>query len=46
MDALGVFPTLVHSGTFHALSLVSKVVYHYVLVMTQHVVINVLKTMA
>ena len=46
MDALGVFPTLVHSSIFRALPLVTKVVYHYVIVMTQHVVINVLKTMA
>ena len=46
MDALGAFPTLVHFSIFHVLPLVTKVFYHLAVDMTQHVVINVLKTMA
>ena len=46
MDALEAFPTLVHSSIFHALPLVTKVVYHHAINMTQHVVINVLKIVA
>ena len=45
MDALGAFPTLVHSNIFHALPLVTKVVYHHA-AFIQHVVINVLEIMA
>ena len=45
MDALGAFPTLVHSSIFHALPLVTKVVYHHA-AFIQHVVINVHEIMA
>ena len=46
MAALEAFPTLVHSSIFRALPLVTKVVYHHAVDMTQLVVINVLKIMA